>query len=254
MYCPRCGHQPISDALRFCSYCGFKLGVVKASLADDEVSMMEPSTKQAPPKPLRQRDINIGVILMFAGALLAALLAGRGGVGLGREGGALILAVVFSSILLFSRPLMKLIYKLLSWEEPPAHSLSVNQRRMVFGSILMFTSTILLALSSLLMFGRMRTAEFFFGLVAAFVLLLILSKHLMQALRYLVAGDADVSVASRADAATDPVSISDAGSSSALTEGQNVPVSLFTSERVTTAEILEPASVTEQTTNLLEKK
>lgn len=36
MYCPRCGRQPASDALRFCSYCGFKLGVVKASLADED--------------------------------------------------------------------------------------------------------------------------------------------------------------------------------------------------------------------------
>ena len=36
MYCPRCGHQPITNELRFCSYCGFKLGVVKASLADDD--------------------------------------------------------------------------------------------------------------------------------------------------------------------------------------------------------------------------
>jgi len=228
------------------------LGVVKASLADDdEVPAMEPSKKQALPNPLRQRDINIGVILMFAGALLAALLAGRG---LGREGGAVILAAVFSSILLLSRPIMKLIYKLLSWEEPPAHSFSVNQRRMVFGSMLMFSSTTLLAISSLLMLGRMRTGEFFFGLLAAFVLLLILSKHLMRALRYLVAADADVSVVSRTDVEIDPVSIGDAASSPALTSGQNVPVSLFTSQRVTTAEILAPASVTEQTTNLLEDK
>lgn len=133
MYCPRCGHQPISDAIRFCSYCGFKLGVVKASLADDEVSAMDSLVEQ--PKAPRQRDINIGVILMGIGSLLAALLAGRGA-GLGREGGALILAIFFSSIVLFSRPLMRLIYRLLSWEEPPAQSGSVNQRAMVFGQSL----------------------------------------------------------------------------------------------------------------------
>jgi hypothetical protein len=77
MYCPRCGHQPISDAIRFCSYCGFKLGVVKASLSDDdEIRVMEPSSTTPapppPPSPPRQRDINIGVTLMFIGALLAA--------------------------------------------------------------------------------------------------------------------------------------------------------------------------------------
>jgi zinc-ribbon domain len=251
MYCPRCGHQPISDALRFCSYCGFKLGVVKASLADtEEVSAIDHhfTIKEVPKE--RQRDINIGVILMFAGAGLAALLAGR----VGREGGALLLAVAFASILVLSRPIMKLIYKLLSWEEPPAQFFSVNQRRMIFGSILMFISTILMAISSLFMFGRMRTAEFLFGLVAAFTLLLILSKHLIRALRYLVATNADVSVMSLTDVTTDPVSMGDAASSPALTAGQDVPVSAFISQRVTTAEILAPPSVTEQTTNLLENK
>jgi hypothetical protein len=237
--------------MRFCSYCGFKLGVVKASLADDDdVSKMTQFTIQEVPKE-RQRDINIGVILMFAVALFAAILAGRGGY-LGREGGALILAVGFSCILLLSWPIMRFIYKLLSWDEPPAHSFSVSQRRMVFGSILMFTSTILVAIISLLMFGRMRTPEFFLGLVIAFALILVISKQLIKALRYLVGGD--VSVSSRTNEAHDPASVVAAASSPALTAGQNMPVSLFTSQRVTTAEILSPASVTEQTTNLLENK
>ena len=249
MYCPRCGHQPISDVIRFCSYCGFKLGVVKASLADDDdVSQMDQFTRQELPNE-RQRDINIGVVLMFAGALLAGVLAGRG---FGREGGTVILAAIFASILLLSRPIVKLIYKLLSWEEPPAHFLSVSQRRMVFGSILMYTSTIFLAISSLLMFGRMRTSEFFFGLLITFVLLLVLSKHLMKALRYLVGGD--VTVSSRTDEAHEPPSVLAAASCRALSAGQDVHVPLFTSQRVTTAEILTPASVTEQTTDLLENK
>jgi zinc ribbon protein len=253
MYCPRCGHQPISDAMRFCSYCGFKLGVVKASLADDDsVSAMDQFTIKEVPKE-RQRDINIGVFLMFAGAALAGVLAGRGGY-LGREGGALILAAAFLSILLFSRPILKFIYKLFSWEEPPAHSFSVNQRRMAFGSILMFTSTILLAISSLLMLGRMRTPEFFLGLFIAFVLLLIISRYLMKALRYLVGGNAAVAVVPRTDEAHDPLSVVAATPGPALSAGQDVPVSLFTSQRVTTAEILTPASITEQTTNLLENK
>jgi len=50
-------------------------------------------------------------------------------------------------------------------------------------------STIVLAVSSLLMFGRMRTPKLLFALVAAFALLLALSKHLMRAVRYLVAGE-----------------------------------------------------------------
>src|ERR1044072_2914539 len=151
MYCPRCGHQPIADSLRFCSNCGFKLGVVKASLADEDDTSVDSFTIHVTPKQLRPRDINIGVILMFAGAMLATFLAGSGGLHLGREGGALILAISFVSILLLSPPILKTIYRLLSWEEPPAHSFSLNQRGMLFGSILMFTSTIFLAISSLLM-------------------------------------------------------------------------------------------------------
>ncbi len=240
MYCPRCGHQSISDALRFCSNCGFKLGVVKASLADeDEVSATSTFTIQVINKELRQRDINIGVILMFAGALLATFLAEWGGLHLGREGVALIVAMSFASILLLSRPIMKTIYKLLSWGE---ESSSLNQRGMLFGSILMFTSTIVLAISSLLMFGRMKTPQLFLTLMGAFVLLLVLSKHLMRAARYLVAGEVSLP---QTEVVHEPA---------ALTAEHNVPASLFTGQRVTTAEILSPASVTEQTTNLLENK
>ena len=251
MYCPRCGHQPISDAIRFCSYCGLKLGVVKASLADDDVSAFDSFTIQVIPKELRQRDINIGVILMFAGALIAGVLAGRGGLGLGREGGAIILFALFSSLLIFARPIIKLIYKMLSWEEPPANAISLNQRGLWFGSILMFASTIFLVVTSLLMLGRMRTPEFFIGLMIAFALLLAFSKYLMKALRYLVAGDTSLS---EQDVTHDPASIVADASTHALNAGQDIPVSLFPSHRVTTAEILTPPSVTEQTTSLLENK
>src|SRR5919205_3649702 len=237
MYCPRCGHQPISDSLRFCSYCGFKLGVVKASLADEDDTSATSFTIQVINKEPGQRDINIGVILMFAGSLLAFL----GGRALGREGAALILAISFASILLLSRPILRVIYKLLSWEEPPAHSISLNQRGMLFGSVLVFTSTIVLTISSLLTFGRMRTPQLLFALMAAFVLFLITSKHLMRAVRYLVAGDVNLPH-------TDLHDSSMAGS--VLTASQNVPASLFTAQRVITAELTSPVSVTEQTTNL----
>lgn len=251
MYCPRCGHQPVSDALRFCSYCGFKLGVVKASLADDdEGSAIDHFTVQVVAKE-RQKDINIGVILMFVGSLLAALLAGGGGLSLGREGGALMLAAWFLATMLFSRPILKLIYKLLTEEEPPAQLFSVSQRRMIVGSILMFVSTVFLAITSVFMFGRMSTPEFLFGLAAALVLLLIVSKHLVRGVRYLVATETDVALLSQANAA---VSLGDAVAGPSLGAAQDTPVSLFAPQRVNTAEMATPASVTEHTTNLLENK
>lgn len=164
------------------------------------------------------------------------------------------MAAWFSATVLFSRPLLKLIYKLLTGEAPPAQFFSVSQRRMVFGSILMFLSTVFLAITSVSLFGRMSTAEFFFVLAAAFVLLLVISKHLLRALRYLIIGDADVSVLSQTAGATVPVTGADVIPAPALGAGQNAPVFLFGSESVTTAEILTPASVTEHTTNLLDNK
>ena len=251
MYCPRCGRQPIAESLRFCSYCGFKLGVVKAILAEEDEVSPDSSTVQVLTKQLRQRDINIGVILMFAGTLLATFLAATGGLRLGREGGALALLISFASIILLSRPVIRTIYKLLSWEELPAHSFSLHQRGMLFGSLMMFTSTIVIAISAMLMFGRMMTPQLLFALIATFIVLLVFSKQAIRAIRYLVASDV---VVPENDVAPDPGTVNVAGSSPALTAAQNLPVSLFTAERVTTAEILSPASVTEQTTNLLENK
>jgi hypothetical protein len=115
MYCPRCGRQPIADELRFCSYCGFKLGVVKASLADSEesapVALTDARTVLRPPST---RDISIGVILMFAGALLAALIARMDGRD-GREAGAIALTIFYSLTVLFSGPITRGIFKLFSW-------------------------------------------------------------------------------------------------------------------------------------------
>ncbi|HEX5835124.1 MAG TPA: hypothetical protein VFY34_14785, partial [Pyrinomonadaceae bacterium] len=127
-----------------------------------------------------------------------------------------------------------------------------NQRRMMFGSMLMFASTIILAISSLMVFGRMRTPEFLFGLLAVFVVLLFVSKYLTRALRYLVADD--VSITSPQNVPAVPVSVGDAAANAALTAGREMPVSLFGPQRVQTAEILTPASVTENTTNLLDDK
>src|SRR5215510_16567150 len=113
MYCPRCGHQPVANELRFCSYCGFKLGVVKASLAEEEeanrsAAVNAQSVAMAQSVPLGQpgaiaqplvmgqigamdqpgaiapshRNTSIGVILMSLAPVLTLLLSDRPGPGL----------------------------------------------------------------------------------------------------------------------------------------------------------------------------
>ena len=115
----------------------------------------------------------------------------------------------------------------------------------------MFASTILLVISSLLMFGRMRTPQLLFALAVTLVLLLVISKYLMRALRYLIAGDL---ILPQTDRAHDPAVVIAAGSGPLLSAAQSMPASLFTARRVTTAEIASPPSITEHTTNLLENK
>jgi hypothetical protein len=231
MYCPRCGRQPIADELRFCSYCGFKLGIVKASLADSEevapTGLIGARTLLFEP---RNRDISTGVILMFAGALFAALMA----TWKGREAGAISLAIFYLLSLLFSGPITKRVFKLFSWDEQG----SAGKKEMCFGATLMFISTIVLTLGSLLIFGRMRTEPFFIGLALAFALLVVISRFLMRGLQYLVTEETTVSF---------PQSI---GPHDRIADE---PVLALGSERVQTAEIMPPVSITEHTTSLLAK-
>src|SRR5262245_12597822 len=145
MYCPRCGRQPVANELRFCSYCGFKLGVVKATLAEEEEARVNaPSGAMTQPGAMGQpvaiapshRNTNIGVILMSLGTVLTTLLSAREGLGLHRPGAALLLTICWAAILLLSSPIMKATSKLLSWGEPPADRLSTIKREMGFGATL----------------------------------------------------------------------------------------------------------------------
>ena len=237
MYCPRCGRQPIADELRFCSYCGFKLGVVKAALVDgEEVAAAGVNSVRALLREPRNREISIGVILMFAGALVAALLARFGG----REAGGFALALFYSLTLLFSGPITKAVFKLFSWDEQGGN-LSGARKGMGFGATLMFLSTIALTVISLLMFGRMRTEPFFMGLFVVFALLLVVSRFLMRGLQHLVTEET-------------PASFPQSSRGLPLHAAQDEPISLFSAPRVQTAEIVSPGSITEHTTNLLDHR
>lgn len=69
MFCPNCSQQQVSDETRFCSRCGFQLGVVKALLASDGAGGGAPR----PPDPARRKkDLTVGAALMFLFALVVA--------------------------------------------------------------------------------------------------------------------------------------------------------------------------------------
>jgi|SRR5436190_2220632 len=243
MYCPRCGHQPVSNELRFCSYCGFKLGVVKANLAEDEETRASTSAIAEPVStPPRHRNINIGVITMFLGVLISLFSGLRGG--LGREGGAILLTAFFAATLLSSSQILKGIYKLLSWGEPPPDRLATSRRELGFGATLMYLGTALSAIISFLIAGRAKTSALPLSVLVLFSLLLVISPYLLRALRYLIRDESNVGLGPNLMTGGKPLY------ERTLSAAQELP--MVEAPRVTTAEIgLPVASVTEHTTGLL---
>lgn len=74
MFCPKCSQQQTSDEARFCSRCGFQLGVVKAALAADESVDVRAAAAATPAdRSTRVRDLTLGAALMFFIALAIAV-------------------------------------------------------------------------------------------------------------------------------------------------------------------------------------
>jgi hypothetical protein len=247
MYCPRCGHQPITNELRFCSYCGFKLGVIKASLAEDEETRATTSASvEAVNTTPRHRNINIGVIVMFLNVVLTVYIAARGR--LGREEVAILITAFFAASLLFSSQIIKAIYKLLSWSEPRPDRLPTSRRELGFGATLMYLGTALSAIISFLSVGRAKTTAFPISILIVFSVLLVISPYLLRALRFLIRDESNAST----NFITTGASLF---SERALPAAQDLPIASVESPRVTTSEIgLSVSSVTEHTTGLLSGK
>ena|SRR5262249_38186625 len=76
MHCPQCGQQQVSDDVRFCSRCGFHLGVVSELLSSNGI-LQRVETKSA---IFRNKKALVGAKLMFGGgamvpfAILASVL------------------------------------------------------------------------------------------------------------------------------------------------------------------------------------
>jgi hypothetical protein len=242
MYCPKCSQQQLSEQVRFCSRCGFNLDTVKASLAADGGVAMTPAHP-------RQRDVNIGVTLMFFGTLLAYGLLVIGGSFVGLAGGFLLLATLLISILLFSHPILLAAYKLLSLKEPSSSQFLQGRRGMSFGAMLMFIGAILSTCVAAMVPGNMGEAILLLVVLVVFALLLLSSQRLMWAVQGLLTGEEAQPirpVGSDIDSA--------ASRGPALLLAEDLPVTVSGAGRIVTGEIVQPPSVTERTTNLLDGK
>jgi hypothetical protein len=68
MFCPKCGHQAVSNSVRFCPGCGFRLEGVAELIANNGVFAVE---EEKPRRSMVKRGALMGATLMFIGGLLA---------------------------------------------------------------------------------------------------------------------------------------------------------------------------------------
>jgi MFS family permease len=73
MHCPKCGQQQLSDEMRFCSRCGFALGVV-TELMQTGGTLPEREPESVRPRfSGRKRGKRLGLLLMLTAFLLAII-------------------------------------------------------------------------------------------------------------------------------------------------------------------------------------
>ena len=77
MYCPKCSQIQTEDGLRFCSRCGFQLGVVKELLVERDNASVIPAETPAPAKffSRRKQDLLFGATVMNVAATLVVQLS-----------------------------------------------------------------------------------------------------------------------------------------------------------------------------------
>ena len=77
MFCPKCSQIQTEDGLRFCSRCGFQLGVVRELLAERSSAPVIPAESPAPPKLFsrRKQDLLFGATVMSVAATIVVQLS-----------------------------------------------------------------------------------------------------------------------------------------------------------------------------------
>jgi hypothetical protein len=76
MFCPQCGQQQLSDAVRFCSRCGFQLGAVSMLLTSGGVpSMSTAAQESAYVESPKRKGLRQGGVLFLFGIFLIPMFA-----------------------------------------------------------------------------------------------------------------------------------------------------------------------------------
>ncbi|HEV2912108.1 MAG TPA: zinc ribbon domain-containing protein [Pyrinomonadaceae bacterium] len=116
MYCPQCGQQQVSGEMRFCSRCGFPLGVITEVVAQGGVLATRDAFGQENKMRPRQKGIRQGAMLMLSTLLIVpltvflVLLTGND---------KLIPLVPLTAVVCFVGGLLRIFYALLFEDEGP---------------------------------------------------------------------------------------------------------------------------------------
>jgi hypothetical protein len=118
MFCPQCGQQQVSDEVRFCSRCGFQLGVVTGLLATGGAQIPNAlhTVGDAGAESARRKGVRHGVTMFFIGAILTPVLAIV--LGPGPPDGFPGLLIPLAAVILFLGGFLRMIYALIFEEGP----------------------------------------------------------------------------------------------------------------------------------------
>lgn len=257
MFCPKCSQVQPSNRLRFCSRCGFRLDDVRALIEHEETLATDdqPSAESLLP---RQKDISIGAGLMFIGGIVAVLwgfIIGTGPLDVLLPQAFFILGFTLAFILLFFNPLVRTLHKLFSGSEEKPQDLSRQQTGINLGAILMFIGTLKAMLLAPLMNLGSKGATTLLMMTGGFLLLLVL-RWLIQAVYQLLfkttaRSQEEVSANDTSDLTARLGPVPHGGN---LPPARSIPVNDLAASETKKAKVAQPASVTEYTTELLEKE
>jgi hypothetical protein len=74
MFCPQCGQQQVSGAVRFCSRCGFPLDGVIQLLASGGMMPVYRGPDEPVPMSPRRKGVKQGAVLLLSGAVIVPIL------------------------------------------------------------------------------------------------------------------------------------------------------------------------------------
>jgi hypothetical protein len=119
MFCPRCGQQQVTDALRFCSRCGFPIEGAMMLLANGgmlpQYLPLEGEQKVSP----RKKGVKQGALLFLLGVVLVPILAVFTSFAPGRLGNMFEFFTILSALLCFTGGPLRMLFAAIFEEGAP---------------------------------------------------------------------------------------------------------------------------------------